>query len=64
MDEVDAHFEQAEHLGAAVLTAPKGQPWGVRSYAALAPEGHQWEFATVTYNSPWASGDVGGEDPA
>ena len=48
VDDVDAHFERAERQGAAVLSAPKDQPWGVRSYAALDPEGHQWEFATVT----------------
>jgi uncharacterized glyoxalase superfamily protein PhnB len=47
VDDVDAHFKRAEHEGAAVLSTPKDQPWGVRSYAALDPEGHQWEFATV-----------------
>ena len=39
VDDVDAHFEQAEREGAAVLSAPKDQPWGVRSYAALDPGG-------------------------
>jgi uncharacterized glyoxalase superfamily protein PhnB len=47
VDDVDARFERAEQQGAAVLSAPKDQPWGVRSYDALDPEGHQWEFATV-----------------
>jgi uncharacterized glyoxalase superfamily protein PhnB len=47
VDDVDAHFEQAEFEGAALLGKPRDQPWGVRSYAALDPEGHQWEFATV-----------------
>ncbi len=51
VDNVDAHFEQAEREGAAVLRSPRDQPWGVRSYAALDPEGHQWEFATVTNSS-------------
>lgn len=46
VDDVDAHFAQAAQQGAAVLGAPKDQPWGVRSYAVLDPEGHQWEFAT------------------
>jgi uncharacterized glyoxalase superfamily protein PhnB len=63
VDDVDAHFERAKHQGAAVLAAPKDQPWGVRSYAVLDPEGHQWEFATVTNSSPGASGDVGEDDP-
>ena len=48
VDDVDAHFEGAERRGAAVLSAPKDQSWGVRSYAALDPEGHQREFATIT----------------
>lgn len=50
--DVDAHFERAEREGASVLSAPRDQPWGVRSYAALDPEGHQWEFATVTSDLP------------
>lgn len=52
VDDVDAHFQRAEREGAALLTAPKDQPWGVRSYAALDPEGHQWEFATVIDSAP------------
>ena len=61
VDDVDAHFERAERAEraererAAVLSAPKDQPWGVRSYAALDPGGHQWEFATVMTSSPRAS---------
>lgn len=47
VDDVDAHFERAQRQGAAMLTAPKDQPWGLRSYTALDPDGHQWEFATV-----------------
>ena len=58
VDDVDAHFERSERQGAVVLTAPKDQPWGVRSYAALDPEGHQWEFATVTNNPPGAHDDL------
>jgi uncharacterized glyoxalase superfamily protein PhnB len=48
--DVDTHFEHAKQLGAAVLSEPEDQPWGMRSYAALDPEGHQWEFATITGN--------------
>lgn len=58
VDDVDAHFVRAKHEGADVLSAPKDQPWGVRSYAALDPEGHQWEFATVTEKSQPESGDT------
>lgn len=47
VDDVDAHFARAKREGAAALSIPTDQPWGVRSYAALDPGGHQWEFATV-----------------
>ncbi|MGA9838970.1 MAG: VOC family protein [Thermoplasmata archaeon] len=60
----DAHCERAKRQGAAVLSAPKDQPWGVRSYAALDPEGHQWEFASVTHRSHGESGGGGGDDRA
>ncbi len=62
VEDVDTHFERAQQQGAAVLSAPQDQPWGVRSYAALDPEGHQWEFAAVTNNSPAASGDPDADD--
>lgn len=51
VDDVDSHFERAERQGAAVLGLPKDQPWGVRSYAALDPDGHQWEFVRVINES-------------
>jgi uncharacterized glyoxalase superfamily protein PhnB len=47
VDNVDAHYQRAEREGAAVLDVPKDQPWGLRTYAALDPEGHQWEFAAM-----------------
>lgn len=48
VDHVDAHHARAEREGAIILSGPKDQPWGLRSYAALDPEGHQWEFAMFT----------------
>jgi uncharacterized glyoxalase superfamily protein PhnB len=42
--DVDEHHERSQRESASVLSLPKDQPWGVRSYAALDPEGHQWEF--------------------
>jgi uncharacterized glyoxalase superfamily protein PhnB len=42
--DVDAHFRKAKAGGATILSEPKDQPWGLRVYAALDPEGHQWEF--------------------
>ncbi|MGC2204967.1 MAG: VOC family protein [Thermoplasmata archaeon] len=64
VEDVDAHCERAKREGAAVLSAPRDQPWGVRSYAALDPEGHQWEFASVTHRSHGESGGGGGDDRA
>jgi uncharacterized glyoxalase superfamily protein PhnB len=42
--DVDEHYERARIELVTVLSAPKDQPWGVRSYAVLDIEGHQWEF--------------------
>lgn len=44
VQDVDAHYRRAVHEGATILTKPRDQPWGLRSYAALDPDGHQWEF--------------------
>jgi uncharacterized glyoxalase superfamily protein PhnB len=33
--------------GAIILMAPTDQPWGLRSYAAIDLQGHQWEFSQV-----------------
>lgn len=43
--DVDAHYERAKAEGATVLMRPTDHPWGLRSYAALDLEGHQWEFS-------------------
>jgi uncharacterized glyoxalase superfamily protein PhnB len=51
VNDVDAHFARVEQQNAPVLSVPRDQPWGVRSYAVLDPEGHRWEFATVTSDS-------------
>lgn len=58
VDDVDAHHARAVREGAAALSAPKDQPWGLRSYAVLDPEGHQWEFATVGSRSPASGGPL------
>ena len=42
--DVDAHFLKAKAGGATILLEPTDQPWGLRVYSALDPEGHQWEF--------------------
>jgi PhnB protein len=45
VDDVDAHYARAIAAGAQAQAAPVDQPYGVRSYGALDPEGHQWWFA-------------------
>jgi len=45
VQDADAHHRRAADQGAVILTTPRDQPWGLRSYAALDPEGHQWEFS-------------------
>lgn len=45
VDDVEAHYERAKAAGAHIQDAPQDQSYGVRSYGALDPEGHQWWFA-------------------
>jgi uncharacterized glyoxalase superfamily protein PhnB len=45
--DVDAHYQHARGQGATLLMPPTDQPWGLRSYAALDLEGHQWEFSQM-----------------
>ena len=47
LSDVDGHHEQAKAEGATILMTPEDQPWGLRSYAALDLEGHQWEFSQL-----------------
>ncbi len=46
-DQAEARHRRAERERGVLLSVPAYQPWGLRSSAALAPEGHQWEFATI-----------------
>ena len=45
VDDVDALYERAKAAGAEVDGEPVDQPYGVRSFGAKDPEGHQWWFA-------------------
>jgi uncharacterized glyoxalase superfamily protein PhnB len=47
VSDVDDHYAHARAGGATLLSAPTDQPWGLRTYVALDPEGHQWEFAQL-----------------
>jgi uncharacterized glyoxalase superfamily protein PhnB len=44
VDDVDAHYARAQAADADVEGEPIDQPYGVRSYGVLDPEGHQWWF--------------------
>mgnify|MGYP006174174009 CR=1 FL=1 len=46
VDDVDAHYEQARGAGAEIEYEPMDQPYGVREYGAIDPEGHRWAFVT------------------
>ena len=48
VDDVDAHFEQARAAGATVISTPRDQDHGARSYRAVDSEGHRWIFSTPT----------------
>jgi PhnB protein len=45
VEDVDAHWRQAEGRGARILTPPEDKPFGDRVYSAEDPEGHHWFFA-------------------
>jgi uncharacterized glyoxalase superfamily protein PhnB len=47
VSDVDGHHERAQAEGATILTTPEDQPWGLRVYAAVDLEGHQWEFSQL-----------------
>jgi uncharacterized glyoxalase superfamily protein PhnB len=47
VSDVDAHYQRATDEGAIILMTPTDQPWGLRSYAAIDLQGHQWEFSQV-----------------
>ncbi|HLI66717.1 MAG TPA: VOC family protein [Caulobacteraceae bacterium] len=42
---LDAHHERARAAGATITQAPADQFYGDRTYRALDPEGHVWNFA-------------------
>lgn len=44
-DGLDAHYERARAAGARITQEPGDQFYGERTYRALDPEGHVWNFA-------------------
>jgi uncharacterized glyoxalase superfamily protein PhnB len=43
-DGIDAHCERARAAGAKITQEPANQFYGARTYRALDPEGHVWNF--------------------
>ena len=44
-DGLDAHCERARTAGARITDAPADQFYGARTYRAMDPEGHVWNFS-------------------
>ena len=44
-DGLDAHCERARAAGARILDEPQEQFYGARTYRAMDPEGHVWNFS-------------------
>jgi uncharacterized glyoxalase superfamily protein PhnB len=42
---IDAHYEHAKAAGAQITAEPEDQFYGSRTYRALDPEGHVWNFS-------------------
>jgi uncharacterized glyoxalase superfamily protein PhnB len=48
-DGLDAHCERARAAGARITQDPQDQFYGARTYRAMDPEGHIWNFAQATH---------------
>jgi uncharacterized glyoxalase superfamily protein PhnB len=44
---IDQHAERARSAGAKITQAPQDQFYGARTYRAMDPEGHVWNFSQV-----------------
>lgn len=44
VEDVDAHFRQAQAAGAHIVFPPEDTEWGTRRYRALDPAGYEWSF--------------------
>ena len=49
--DIDAHFARAKAAGATLTSEPTDQPYGLREYGAVDPEGHHWWFAAPLRDS-------------
>jgi uncharacterized glyoxalase superfamily protein PhnB len=46
VDDIDAHYAHAYEAGAVVIGPPTDQDFGFRTYRAVDPEGHRWDFGS------------------
>ena len=44
--DIDAHYAHAYEAGAVVIGPPTDQDFGFRTYRAVDPEGHRWDFGS------------------
>ena len=44
VEDVDAHYWQAQAAGAEIVFPPEETGWGTRRYRVLDPEGYEWSF--------------------
>ena len=56
VDDVDQLYERAKAAGADLEGEPADQPYGVRSFGARDPEGHQWWFSQPLANAGPSAG--------
>jgi len=52
VDGLDAHCERARAAGARITQDPQDQFYGARTYRAMDPEGHIWNFAQAMPVAP------------
>ncbi len=46
VEDVDAHFAQAQTAGATIVYGPQDTEFGTRRYRVMDPEGYEWSFGT------------------
>lgn len=51
---IDAHCERARAAGAHITQEPQNQFYGARTYRALDPEGHVWNFSQTVQEVSFA----------
>ena len=44
VEDVDAHYRQAQAAGAEIVFPPEDSEWGTRRYRVRDPEGYEWSF--------------------